>query len=111
MYEHSFDAAGFEWIAGDDIENCVLIFARKGKKAKDTILIALNFTPTVKLNYRIGVPKAGTYKEIFNSDAPIYWGAGNLNGSLTTDSIEKHGKANSLEICIPPLGAAVFKLA
>lgn len=110
MYENSFNHDGFEWIAGDDIENCVLIYARKGKKAKDTLIVALNFTPVIRSNYAIGVPKAGTYQEIFNSDSKVYWGTDNLNNSVKSKAVAHHGRAHSIEITIPPLGAAVFKL-
>ena len=110
MYENSFNHDGFEWIAGDDIENCVLIYARKGKKAKDTLIVALNFTPVIRTNYAIGVPKAGTYQEIFNSDSKVYWGIDNLNNSVKSKAVAHHGRAQSIEITIPPLGAAVFKL-
>ncbi len=110
MYENSFNHEGFEWIAGDDIENCVLIYARKGKKAKDTLIVALNFTPAIRTNYAIGVPKAGTYQEIFNSDSMKYWGVDNLNNSVKTKAVVHHGRAQSIEITIPQLGAAIFKL-
>lgn len=110
MYENSFNHEGFEWIAGDDIENCVLIYARKGKKAKDTLIVALNFTPVIRTNYAIGVPKAGNYQEIFNSDSKEYWGTDNLNHNVKSKAVAHHGRAHSIEITIPPLGAAVFKL-
>lgn len=110
MYENSFNHEGFEWIAGDDIENCVLIFARKGKKAKDTLIVALNFTPVIRTNYAIGVAKAGTYQEILNSDSMKYWGTDNLNNTVKTKAVVHHGRAQSIEITIPPLGAAIFKL-
>lgn len=110
MHEHSFTSEGFEWIAGDDTENCILVFMRKGKKAKDTLIVALNFTPEPHYNYAIGVPKKGVYKEIFNSDDLTFWGAGIVNETIKSNALAKHGKQNAIEATLPPLGAVVFKL-
>jgi 1,4-alpha-glucan branching enzyme len=109
LYEYSSNPKGFEWIAGDDIENCILVFARKGKKGKDTVIVVLNFTPVSHRNYRIGIPKTGSYKEIFNSDDKVYWGTGIMNGPIKSEAIETHGRGNSITISIPPFGALILK--
>ena len=74
------------------------------------ILIACNFTPVIRRNYRIGVPAGGYYREIFNSDAKEYGGSGqgNLGGTESTP-VPFHGKQHSLCISLPPLSALIFK--
>lgn len=109
MYERSFNANGFEWIVNDDAENSVLVYARKGLNPKDDLIIALNLTPVVRLNYRFGVTRQGNWKEIFNSDDKEYWGSGILNCDKKSEAIGSHWKANSIKVNIPPLAMVVFK--
>jgi len=74
-------------------------------------MIILNMTPVVRRDYRIGVPAAGKWKEIFNSDNEKYWGSGIINYEpVNSDQVSWHGKSQSIKITIPPLAAAVFKL-
>ncbi|MBT3604836.1 MAG: 1,4-alpha-glucan branching enzyme, partial [Candidatus Latescibacteria bacterium] len=75
-----------------------------------TLLFICNFTPVPRENYRIGVPLAGHYNEILNSDAEIYGGSnkGNLGG-VSADNIASHGHKHSIEVTIPPLASVVFK--
>ncbi|MGK0363132.1 MAG: 1,4-alpha-glucan branching enzyme, partial [Saprospiraceae bacterium] len=69
------------------------------------------FTPVTRDTYRIGVPVAGTYKEIFNTDDRKYGGSGFANAAELTSIEEKqHGRPNALDIALPPLGVVVFKL-
>jgi 1,4-alpha-glucan branching enzyme len=69
-----------------------------------------NFTPVVRLNYRVGVPKGGFWKEVLNSDSTIYWGSGQGNlGGLEAAPIPCHGRYNSLNLTMPPLGILFFK--
>jgi 1,4-alpha-glucan branching enzyme len=110
LFDKQFSPDGFEWIDTSDRENAVIVYARKGFDEKDTTIIILNFTPVPRSPYRIGVPAAGTYEEIFNSDNQKYWGTGVLNGDITTDKIPLHGKDNSVEISLPPLGGVVLRL-
>jgi 1,4-alpha-glucan branching enzyme len=109
MYEHTFSPDGFQWIAADDTENSVLVYLRKGRKPKDTLLVVLNMTPEVLYDYRIGVPKKGIYTEIFNSDDLLFWGSGVLNASVRSEAIEKHNHKQSVSVTVPPLGAMVLK--
>ncbi|MEQ8477007.1 1,4-alpha-glucan branching protein GlgB [Fulvivirga sp.] len=110
MYELGFSSDGFEWIELNDAQNSVLSYMRKGTKEKDTLIIVANFTPVVRENYRVGVSKAGAWKEIFNSDAAEYGGSGLLNKkAIKTAKTPYHGRDNSLQLNVPPLGISVLK--
>ncbi|WP_426671693.1 1,4-alpha-glucan branching protein GlgB [Mucilaginibacter sp. McL0603] len=110
LYEKSFESSGFEWIDGGDAENSILIYGRKGHDAKDDLVIVLNMTPTPHNGSRVGVPAAGNWKEIFNSDDKEYWGSGMANTKAVKSEKEYwHGRENSILVDLPPLAAVVFK--
>ena len=71
-----FDTAGFEWIDADDVEQSVLAFLRERTRRRPMLLVVCNFTPVPRANYRVGVPRGGRWRELLNSDAPIYGGSG-----------------------------------
>lgn len=109
LYEKQFSSEGFQWIDYGDHENSVLVYVRRGFKEKDDLIIACNFTPVPRENYRIGVPKSGRLKEIFNSDAKKYGGSGITNAVLTTSNISAHGYPHSVEVVIPPLSTIILQ--
>jgi 1,4-alpha-glucan branching enzyme len=101
LYEKAFDFTGFEWIDGGNANDSILVYRRMGHQEKDDLVIILNMTPA-----------AGKWKEIFNSDAKKFWGSGLGNpGLISTEAEAWHGKDNSVNITIPPLGAIVLKNA
>ena len=105
MHEIENDPSGFEWIDANDSAQSVISFLRKDK-AGNTVVAVFNFTPVPRRNYMIGVPKAGFWKEIFNSDAEIYGGSGVGNlGRVETAPVQFHGRRNALNLTLPPLGA------
>jgi len=109
LYVQDFSQDGFEWIECNDTQNSVISFLRKAEHG-DFVLVVCNFTPVPHHNYRVGVPEKGFYKEILNSDAPIYGGSGigNLGGKYT-DDYGTHGKPYSLDVTAPPLSVVVLK--
>ncbi len=110
LFERQFQADGFEWIDTMDRENTVITYARKGDNSADTLLIVLNMTPIPRVDYRIGVPTAGTYREVFNSDAREFYGSGVVNGEpLTSEAEPWSGRTQSIRLNLPPLGATVLK--
>ncbi|ALM06691.1 glycogen branching protein [Sediminicola sp. YIK13] len=110
LYEKQFTDEGFQWIDYGDHENSVLTFIRKGVNKKDDLIIACNFTPILRLNYRVGIQKAGRLKEIFNTDDEKYGGSGSTNNKeLKVESIPWHGNKKSMELDIPPLGVVILK--
>ena len=110
MHEVDFNNRGFEWIDFSDYERSIVSFIRKAKDPDDFLVFVFNFTPVPRYNYRVGVPKWGFYREIFNSDSELYWGSnmGNLGGRHT-EPIPWHGRPCSLSLNLPPLGALVLK--
>jgi len=112
LHEIDFDFSGFQWIDCNDSENSVVSFIRRAKSAHDFVVAVLNFTPVPRDSYRIGVPAAGTYTEIVNSDAS-YYGGGNVGngGSVATEPIATHGYLQSINLRLPPLGFLLLKLA
>jgi 1,4-alpha-glucan branching enzyme len=110
LYELDFDPAGFEWIDANDGERSVLSFLRKAKTNEDVILVVCNFTPVPRRNYRVGVPRGGSWRELLNSDAYEHGGAGFGNmGGVEASPIPFHGRSQSLNLTIPPLGAIFLK--
>ncbi len=109
LFEKQFDPDGFEWIDLGDHENSSLSYVRKGNNEDDTIIVICNFTPVVRQHYRIGLPGAGTWKEILNSDSKDFGGTGlNHNAKLKTEKEPWHGRPQSLVLTLPPLGIVVL---
>jgi 1,4-alpha-glucan branching enzyme len=110
LHRLDFDAAGFQWIDANDNENSVFSFARLDRDGRDVVVVVLNFTPVVRLGYRIGVPQAGEYVEVLNSDQAMYGGGGVQNGGIvTSEAFEAHGRPHSVRLTLPPLGALYLK--
>ncbi|HEX3756985.1 MAG TPA: 1,4-alpha-glucan branching protein GlgB [Rhizomicrobium sp.] len=105
LYRTDADPAGFRWLVADDADNSVFAFARG-----DGLLTIINMTPVPRAGYRIGVPLAGRWQEILNTDSAHYGGGniGNL-GALETVSHPSHGFAQSLILTLPPLAALILK--
>lgn len=110
LYEKAFDWTGFEWIDASNMADSVIAYTRKGIDPANDLIVVLNMTPVAHEHYRIGVPSAGEWQEIFNSDQHQYWGSGMINyHPIATEPQPWHGKENSMHITAPPLGAAIFK--
>lgn len=110
LYELDFEAAGFEWVDCKDFQRSVISFLRRGRNPDEQLMFVCNFTPVVRQNYRIGVPQDGFWKEILNSDAPLYGGSGQGNfGGLSAVPLPIHGRPFSLNMLLPPLGMVVFQ--
>ncbi len=111
LYTQDFEREGFEWIDCSDSRHSVVSFVRRAKDTEAFLVAVCNFTPQPHSHYRVGVPEAGFYREIFNSDAQPYGGSnmGNLGGKWT-DAWWFHGHSHSLDLCLPPLGVIFLKL-
>ncbi|GLB50249.1 1,4-alpha-glucan branching protein GlgB [Neptunitalea lumnitzerae] len=109
LYEKQFSHEGFEWINLTDGDNSVLTYMRKGIHEKDNLIVVCNFTPVKRDVYRIGVPKAGKIREIFNSDLKKYEGSGVRNvKAIQADAIAWDGREYSCEIVLAPLSVMIF---
>jgi 1,4-alpha-glucan branching enzyme len=110
LYEKGFEGDGFEWVDGGNANDSILIYNRKGHDEANELVIVLNMTPIPHYDYRVGVHSKGKWVEIFNSDAKQFWGSGIENaGPVDTETVNWHGRENSINITIPPLSASVFK--
>jgi 1,4-alpha-glucan branching enzyme len=110
LSEVDFHYQGFEWIDFRDSDNSTISFMRKAKDTNDLLIIACNFTPVPRMDYRIGVPVNSLYKEILNSDSQIYWGSNMGNaGGVNAEKTPWHGKPYSIKITLPPLAIVIFK--
>lgn len=110
LYEHSFEAQGFEWIDYNDAANSVISYIRKGENPADDVIVVCNFTPIPRENYCIGVHYAGVWKEILNTDAEQFGGSGVLNAQpIVTKEVSMHYRDNSITLTLPPLGVVVLK--
>ena len=110
LFEKQFSPEGFEWIDHGDHQNSVLSYIRKGENEKDNVIIVLNLTPVPRENYRIGLPKSGSLKQVFNSDDKKYYGTGEYkNTKLIAEEKEWNNRQHSLELTLPPLSMIAFK--
>ncbi len=110
LHEMDCDVAGFEWIDANDADGSTYSFIRKARSNNDIILFVCNCTPLLQTNFRVGVPRGGWWRELFNSDAREYWGSGKGNsGGVDATPVPSHGQPCSLNITLPPLGALFFK--
>ena len=110
LFEKQFSHDGFEWISYDDHQNCVMSYIRKGKNSKNNVAVVCNLTPTVRENYKIGLPSSGKLKEVFNSDNAEFGGSGVSNKrALTIKKESWNGKPFSAKIKLPPLAVAIFQ--
>ncbi len=109
LYRHSFDSSGFEWIDCHDSTQSVISYLRRD--GDDCTVVVLNFTPQPRVNYRIGVPRPGVYREFFNSDS-TYYGGSNVGNGLPIESEDRPwmGQPCSIPLCLPPLGGILLKL-
>jgi 1,4-alpha-glucan branching enzyme len=110
LHVRDFDPSGFEWIDCSDADSSVLSLLRKGDPEHPEILVVLNFTPVARQSYRVGVPRAGFWREILNGDAQRYGGSGwgNLGGQESAP-VGAHGRLHSLALTLPPLSALFLK--
>ena len=109
LYEKDFDWNGFAWINANDSDNSILSFIRKAKKTDDFLIIICNFTPLIRENYKIGVPRDGAYRELINSDLEIYWGSNVRNGEIVSIDEQYHGMRHTIALTLPPLSTLILK--
>ncbi len=109
MFKNDYQPSGFRWISELDADHSVITFLRKCNE--ETLMVVCNFTPVSYDKFRIGVPIAGKYKEIFNSDMEEYGGTGVTNPrAKTAKPVKFDGRNQSIEIKLPPLGMCVFQV-
>jgi len=101
---------GFSWIDPHDSDNSVISFMRKGTQPEDTLVFICNFTPVPRYGYRLGVPMAGTWDEILNSDAQNYGGSGLVNTQdMPSGPMFWQSCPHSILLTLPPLSTVILK--
>ena len=110
LHQLDFEPAGFEWIDCNDHESSVIALIRRAADQDDWIVAVLNWTPIARHGYLVGVPEAGYYAELLNSDAEVYAGSNMGNqGGKEAEAVPAHGRPYSLNLTLPPLSAVVLK--
>ena len=110
LHASDADHSAFDWIVGDDRQQSVFVWERRGREGDKPLVMALNMTPDARHDYHVGVPQGGTWREIFNSDAQIY-GGGNIGNSGAIDAEDRamHNRPASLGLTIPPLALVILE--
>ncbi|UKT64450.1 1,4-alpha-glucan branching protein GlgB [Pedobacter mucosus] len=110
LYHFNFSYEGFEWIDANNSNESVYVFMRKGPKAEDTLIIAMNLTPVIRSSYKIGAPFKTAWIELFNTDAIEFYGSGKLNdGDLIPILTGHNGQKYTLTVDLPPLAVIILK--
>ncbi len=109
LYEKQFSPDGFQWIEYNDRENSVITYIRKGNNPKDDLIVACNFTPVPREDYRVGVPKHTQLKLVFNSDDTKYSGSGMGKKTLKPSKTAWNGHEQSVVMTLPPLSVVVYR--
>jgi 1,4-alpha-glucan branching enzyme len=110
LHELDCEPEGFAWIIGDDADNSVFAYLRRGADPNDVAVIVCNFTPVVRHDYRVGVPVAGSYAERINTDSRHYGGGDVGNrGAVWAQPVPAHGQPLSVSVTLPPLAVLVLQ--
>jgi 1,4-alpha-glucan branching enzyme len=111
LWEADHDHAGFQWIAADNADDNMIAFMRIAPTSGQRLVCVSHFSPVVRREYRIGVPRSGYYREILNTDAEI-WGGSNVGngGGVSAEPTPYNGLPYSISITLPPLGVLWFEV-
>lgn len=109
LHEVDFDWRGFEWIDISDADNSIISFIRRAKDPEDFVVVILNFTPTVHYGYKVGVPQAGAYEVLINSDSEFYGGSNAGDNKIHAEWGDWHNQKANISITIPPLAGVILK--
>jgi len=110
MHEVDFHWSGFEWVDFHDVDHSIIAFLRRAENPDDFLLFCCNFTPVPHQGYRFGVPAAGFYAEVFNTDAGMFGGSNIGNGAgVASEPVNSHNHDHSIRAILPPLAVVVFK--
>ncbi|CAM8660110.1 GlgB 1,4-alpha-glucan branching enzyme [Comamonadaceae bacterium] len=107
MHEQDIEPDGFAWIAHDDAAQSVIAFQRRALDGR-VVVVVCNFTPVPRPGYRIGVPVAGAWREVINTDNGVYGGSSLSSGARSTELVAAHHHGQSLVITLPPLACLVL---
>jgi 1,4-alpha-glucan branching enzyme len=111
LYVSDYDKGGFVWLDHSDYQNSIFAMMRRDDNGENEVIAVSNFTPSTQDGYRLGVPKAGTYKVLLNTDSKYYWGSDYDVGGLTFKATDEswHGQYHSIVLNLPPLATLFIK--
>lgn len=114
LYEQDTSPAGFAWLDSNNAKQSIFSFIRYAKQADDFVIVISNLTPQVYHDFIVGVPKAGDYQVVFNTDKQDYFGSGvevtgMANQTISTQTTLSHGFKQSLSISLPGLATIYLK--
>jgi 1,4-alpha-glucan branching enzyme len=110
LHQVDFSPAGFEWVDVGNAEMSIIAFLRKAANGGAPLLVVCNFTPVPRVNFLVGVPERGLWREVINTDARDYGGAGWGNlGAVESVPVGSHGRVESLSLTLPPLSTLVLR--
>lgn len=110
LWENGFDPQSFEWIDADNANQSIISFIRRGKTSADDLIVLINFDVNPHVDFLLGVPEAGVYEEVFNSDDTSYGGSGVINtGELATLPEGWNGRPYAINLRVPPLAGVILK--
>ena len=110
LHEVDFSWEGFQWIDFHDVDNSIVSFIRRARDPNDFVLVVANFTPVVRKGYLVGVPEAGFYRELLNSDAASYGGSNAINfDGVSSEPTPCQGQPHLILLTLPPLGVVFLK--
>jgi 1,4-alpha-glucan branching enzyme len=109
LHQLDGEAGGFQWIDVANASESIVSYLRRSHNPNQFSVVVCNFTPVPRENYRVGVPRAGRYRERINTDATEYGGSGVGNaGEVHAEPHPMHGLPYSIGLRLPPLGALIF---
>lgn len=109
LWQLDFSWEGFEWLCQDDAQSNFVAFLRRDKKGNELVVCA-NFSPVLREGYRLGVPEAGVYEEVFSTDCEQFGGLGRCGPkAIQADAQPWHGRTHSVALTLPPLGAVFLR--
>ncbi|SFD05084.1 1,4-alpha-glucan branching protein GlgB [Tropicimonas isoalkanivorans] len=109
LYLKDCEPGGFEWLEGNDMDNSVYAWVRRGGPDDPPAVVVCNFTPMERNGYRVGLPKSGRWREAMNTDAEIYGGGGRGNqGGVEAEEVDWHGQDYSAAMTLPPLSTIIL---
>ena len=107
LFELDVASQGFRWIRHDDVDHSVLAFERRAADGSRVVVVS-HFTPEVRAGYRLGLPLAGRWREVINTDLAIYGGSGVSAGEVDTEAVACDGHAQSALLTLPPLATVMW---
>ncbi|HVG49801.1 MAG TPA: alpha amylase C-terminal domain-containing protein, partial [Rubellimicrobium sp.] len=111
LHARDCEPEGFQWVEGGDAENSILAWIRWGFEEDEPCVVVCNFTPVERRDHRIGLPLAGRWTEVMNTDAAIYYGGNRGNqGGVLAEERGWMGQPFSAPMTLPPLSTLIFKL-